>query len=146
MHLNDAPSIYHPPPLPDTFLPIISLTRVGFQNPKLYNLPFFIRMLEQTICQYIVSLWYEKSAPLTTPKNSHFKRCNPYPPSFPHLGSSLHHHPNRTITLHHDELGSSSLSESFSRHKCTFCFQCHTCSYSIRSNELDHSSFFRKTR
>ena len=104
---------------PDIFLPILYLRAMGFpipllyppiifQNPKCYHLPLFIRMREWNISH---TLWLHNI--MTPPHYSHSKRCHPYHSSFPHQRSSLIHYSNQSTRLHHDELGLSSLSESF---------------------------------
>ncbi len=62
---------------------------------------------------HIVALQHEVSVPLSPLNYSHSKQCHPYHSSYPHRRSSLFHHSNQSIRLHNDELGLSSLSESF---------------------------------
>jgi len=62
---------------------------------------------------HIVAPQHEVSVPLSPLNFSHSKRCHPYHSSYPHQRSSLFHHSNQSIRLRNDELGLSSLSESF---------------------------------
>ena len=62
---------------------------------------------------HIVAPQHEVSVPLSPLNYSHSKQCHPYHSSYPHQRSSLFHHSNQSIRLRNDELGLSSLSESF---------------------------------
>ena len=108
---------------PDILLPILYFRAMGilipllyppiiFQNPICSHLPLFIRMRIK-YQPHIVAPQHEVSVPLSPLDFSHSKRCHPYHSSYPHQRSSLFHHSNQSIRLRNDELGLSSLSESF---------------------------------
>ena len=62
---------------------------------------------------HIVAPQHEVFVPLSPLNFSHSKQCHPYHSSYPHQMSSLFHHSNQSIQVRNDELGLSSLSESF---------------------------------
>ena len=62
---------------------------------------------------YIEAPQHEVSVPFSSLDYPHSKGCHPYHSSYPHRRSSLFHHSIQCIRLCNDDLGFSSLSESF---------------------------------